>query len=360
MDNINERSGKLRGLIDDLFAGSGLPDQELKQLIDERDDETAQYLFEKARVRQQENYGRKVFLRGLIEFTNYCRNDCLYCGTRRSNRNCSRYHLSKEEILECCEKGYDLDFRTFVLQGGEDMSYSDEEICSIVSEIKNRFPDCAVTLSIGERSRKSYQAYFDAGTDRYLLRHETADPEHYSKLHPADMKLENRIRCLYDLKKTGYQVGAGMMVQAPFQTTGHIVKDLRFLQELQPEMIGIGPFIPHRDTPFRDKEPGTVELTLFLLGILRLMFPKALIPATTALGTLDPLGREKGILAGANVVMPNLSPSGVRDKYLLYDGKICTGDEAAECRSCMQTRMKSIGYEVETGRGDAAGFFNKK
>ena len=312
-----------------------------------------EYLFEKARIRQQETFGRSVYLRGLIEFTNYCRNDCLYCGIRRSNRNCERYHLTEKEILNCCDQGYELDFRTFVLQGGEDLSYSDDDICRIVSAIKEQHPDCAVTLSIGERSRESYQAYRDAGADRYLLRHETASPELYRKLHPAGMSLENRIRCLYDLKDIGYQVGAGMMLGAPYQTTDDLIDDLFFLKDLKPEMIGIGPFIPHKDTPFADKQSGTGEMTLFMIGILRLMFSKALIPATTALGTIDPLGREKGILAGANVVMPNLSPAGVRGKYLLYDGKICTGDEAAECRICMQRRISAIGYEVEVSRGDA-------
>ena len=342
--------------IEELFRNGDLPDAELKQLIRERDPESAEALFGKARMRQQEHFGRSAYLRGLIEFTNYCRNDCLYCGIRRSNRSCERYHLTREQILDCCAKGYELDFRTFVLQGGEDMSYSDQDICSIVSSIKEQFPDCAVTLSIGERSKESYQAYYDAGADRYLLRHETTDPEHYARLHPQELHLKNRIRCLYDLKEIGYQVGAGMMLQSPFQTIDHILADLRFLQKLRPEMIGIGPFIPHQDTPFREEPAGTAELTLFMIGILRLMFPEALIPATTALGSIDPLGREKGILAGANVVMPNLSPANVRDKYLLYDGKICTGDEAAECRYCMQARIQSVGYEVEVGRGDAPGF----
>ena len=315
--------------------------------------EAGAHLFALARRRQQETFGHSVYLRGLIEFTNYCRNDCLYCGLRRSNRNCDRYRLTEEEILDCCRKGHDLGFRTFVLQGGEDLSYADDDICRIVSAIKKQHPDCAVTLSIGEKSREAYQKYREAGADRYLLRHETADPAHYGKLHPAELSFENRRRCLFDLKDLGYQVGAGMMVGAPYQTVGNLVTDLLFLKELEPHMIGIGPFIPHKDTPFRAEPAGSVRMTLLLLGILRLMFPKVLLPATTALGTLDPLGREKGILAGANVIMPNLSPSAVRGKYLLYDGKICTGDEAAECRSCMQQRMKSIGYEVQVSRGDA-------
>lgn len=345
---------ELYELADKLFEEQDLTDAEFKCLILDHE-QISEYLFEKARIRQTQVFGHSVYLRGLIEFTNYCRNDCYYCGIRRSNRNCDRYRLSEKEILECCEKGYALDFRTFVLQGGEDLFYSDADICNLVSQIKSRYPDCAVTLSIGEKSRDSYRAYYDAGADRYLLRHETADPRHYSMLHPKELSLENRIRCLYDLKDIGYQVGAGMMLQAPYQTADHIIRDIRFLKELEPDMIGTGPFIPHKDTPFRDEPEGTAQFTLFMIGIMRLVFPKALIPATTALGTIDPMGREKGILAGANVIMPNLSPSGVRNKYLLYDGKICTGEEAAECRKCLEDRIRSVGYEVTAGRGDAPG-----
>ena len=319
-------------------------------------EEDRAFLYEKARIRQQENFGNQVYLRGLIEFTNYCRNDCFYCGIRRSNRNCSRYRLTEEEILDCCRKGHALGFRTFVLQGGEDLHYSDDDICRIVSRIRMEHPDCAVTLSIGEKTKETYRRYREAGADRYLLRHETADPVLYSRLHPEELSLENRKRCLYDLKALGFQTGAGMMVQPPYQTEKDLVSDLMFLSELKPEMIGIGPFIPHKDTPFRDKASGSVRLTIDLIAVLRLMFPGGLLPATTALGTLDPLGREKGILAGANVVMPNLSPSKVRGQYLLYDGKICTGDEAAECSRCMELRMERIGYRTVVQRGDAPGF----
>ena len=281
------------------------------------------------------------------------RNDCLYCGIRRSNRLAERYRLTDEQILACCDQGYRLGFRTFVLQGGEDPRDTDERMCALVSEIRRRFPDCAITLSLGERSRESYQKLYDAGADRYLLRHETADFSHYAMLHPPELSPAHRQQCLRDLKDIGFQVGAGMMIGAPYQTTAHLIADLRFLQELGPHMIGIGPFIPHKDTPFRDCPPGTLEDTLHLLGILRLMFPKVLLPATTALGTIHPLGREMGILAGANVVMPNLSPTDVRGKYLLYDGKICTGDEAAECHRCMEARMERVGYRVAVSRGDA-------
>ncbi|MCQ2736976.1 MAG: [FeFe] hydrogenase H-cluster radical SAM maturase HydE, partial [bacterium] len=271
---------------------------------------------------------------------------------RAGNRNADRYRLSQEQILECAAEGYSLGYRTFVLQGGEDPFYSDEAICSIVSELKGRYPDCAVTLSIGERSRESYQAYFDAGASRYLLRHETAEPEHYSKLHPDSMSLENRKRCLWNLKEIGYQVGSGFMVGSPYQTLNNIVADLLFLKELSPDMIGIGPFIHHNDTPFSDFPDGDVKLTLRIISVLRIMFPYALIPATTALGTLSPTGREDGLRAGANVVMPNLSPVSVREKYSLYENKICTGEESAQCRHCLEKRVFYSGYRIVTARGD--------
>ncbi len=298
-------------------------------------------------------YGDKVFTRGLIEFSNYCKNNCYYCGIRCGNLNVKRYRLSQEEILDCCENGYGLGFRTFVLQGGEDPFYTDERMAEIVREIKTRYPDCALTLSIGERSYESYRILREAGADRYLLRHETADEAHYRKLHPENMTLDNRKRCLQDLKTLGYQVGAGFMVGSPGQTGAQLAEDLCFLKELQPEMVGIGPFIPHHDTPFAEAEAGSTDLTLFLLSVIRILLPKALLPATTALGTLDPKGREKGLLAGANVVMPNLSPVKNRKQYDLYDNKICTGEEAAECRQCLARRVESVGYRLVEERGDA-------
>lgn len=342
----------LKSLVDKLEQERFLSKEEFRMLIDNRTSELAEYLFEKARKVRQSYYGNDVYLRGLIEFTNYCRNDCYYCGIRKSNRNVSRYRLSKEQILACCKEGYSLGFRTFVLQGGEDGHYSDNMICDIIRSIKEQHPDCAVTLSFGERSYESYLAYFNAGADRYLLRHETADPDHYALLHPDSLNLENRKRCLMDLKKIGYQVGSGFMVGSPGQDSEMLAEDMMFLHELQPQMVGIGPFIPHHDTPFADRESGTAELTLFMIGLLRLMLPSVLLPSTTALGTIDSVGREKGILAGANVVMPNLSPIDVRNKYLLYDNKICTGDEAAECRHCLEGRINNIGYRVVIDRGD--------
>ncbi len=341
-----------RRLIDKLQETSQLAKEEWVALIQNRNQDAAQYLFEKARRLQHQYFGNKIYTRGLIEFTNYCKNDCYYCGIRRSNKKAQRYRLSREQIMECCQDGYGLGFRTFVLQGGEDGWFTQEALEELVDTIKTTYPDCAVTLSLGERSRESYEGLFRAGADRYLLRHETADEAHYESLHPKELSAESRKQCLWDLKEIGYQTGTGFMVGSPGQTPQHLAEDLLFIRELQPHMVGIGPFIPHHDTPFAAEKEGTVELTLFLTGLLRLMLPKALLPATTALGTIDPSGREKAILAGANVVMPNLSPTSVRKKYELYDNKICTGDEAAECRNCLNQRMEKIGYQLITDRGD--------
>ena len=340
---------------DALFESQNVSDDALLSVISSDDEKFREYLFEKARSRAVENFGNKIYTRGLIEFTNYCKNDCYYCGIRRSNKNALRYRLTKDEILECCAEGYELGFRTFVLQGGEDPFYTDEFICEIVREIRSGFPDCAITLSIGEKPRESYAAYREAGADRYLLRHETINPKHYSRLHPSELSLENRVRCLRDLKDLGFQVGCGFMVGSPYQTLENIVEDLRFIKDFSPHMIGIGPFIPHTDTPFASERAGSLELTLVLIAVIRLMNPRALIPATTALGTINPRGRELGVLAGANVVMPNLSPVSVRKKYSLYNNKICTGEEAAECRGCLARRMESIGYELSVSRGDYPG-----
>ena len=338
--------------VEKLYKTGDLSDEELKSLIETDVEAAAELLRRYADDTRQKSYGKKVFLRGLIEVSSYCRNDCLYCGIRRSNRDAERYRLSREDVLSCCENGYGLGFRTFVMQGGEDSFFTDDFLCGVISEIKEKYPDCAVTLSLGERSYESFRRLREAGADRYLLRHEAASEELYRKLHPGEMSLENRKECLFSLKELGYQVGAGFMVGAPFQNTEHIIADLRFLQELQPQMIGIGPFIPHHNTPFAGENGGTLELTLRLLGILRLMFPKVLLPATTALGTIAPNGRELGLKTGCNVVMPNLSPVKVRKKYDLYDNKICTGEEAAECRGCLQRRIESAGYEIASERGD--------
>ena len=309
-------------------------------------------LFTLARQTAQRSFGKNIFVRGLIEFTNYCKNDCYYCGIRRSNTNAARYRLTQEDILECCRAGYALGFRTFVLQGGEDYTYSDNDIAAIVRAIKTNHPDCAVTLSIGERSRETYKLWKDAGADRYLLRHETADFNHYPQLPPAELSAANRQNCLYILKELGYQAGAGFMVASPHQTAENIADDLMFLQKLRPQMIGIGPFIPHHDTPFKNEPAGSVELTLVMLAVLRLLFPHVLLPATTALGTLCPGGRVLGIKAGANVIMPNLSPANVRSKYLLYDNKLHTGAEAAEALQLLKEEVGSIGYKIITARGD--------
>ena len=323
-----------------------------ERILGERTEEDEELARQLARECTEKYYGRGVYTRGLIEFTNYCKNNCHYCGIQRGNKEVERYRLSKEEILSCCEEGYRLGFRTFVLQGGEDPYFTDEKIVEIVQAIKKAFPDCAVTLSIGEKSRASYEKYFLAGADRYLLRHETADKEHYQYLHPKELSWEHRMRCLKDLKEIGFQVGCGFMVGSPHQTAKTLAKDLYFIQEFQPDMCGIGPFIPQHATVFAKETAGTLQDTLFLLSLLRLIHPNMLIPATTALGTIDKRGRELGILSGANVLMPNLSPTAVRKKYLLYDNKICTGDESAQCRACLSRRMESIGAHLLVDRGD--------
>ena len=340
-------------IIERLKAEQMLSVGELDCLLTTKDTETVEKLKAEARMAAQSVYGKQIYIRGLIEFTNYCKNDCYYCGIRRGNACAERYRLTEEQILFCCATGYELGFRTFVLQGGEDGYDTDERIIHLIRIIKERYPDCAITLSIGEKSKDSYQAYYDAGADRYLLRHETYNHEHYRKLHPPNLSPEHRQQCLRDLKVIGYQIGCGFMVGSPYQTSEHLAEDMLFMKELNPHMIGIGPFIPHHDTPFAEESAGTLELTLYMLGLIRLMIPKVLLPATTALGTIHPKGRELGILAGANVVMPNLSPTEVRKDYLLYDNKICTGDESAQCRHCLEMRMKSIGYQVVTDRGDS-------
>ncbi|MBE6863073.1 MAG: [FeFe] hydrogenase H-cluster radical SAM maturase HydE [Ruminococcus flavefaciens] len=345
-------------IVEKLYRTGDLTNEEFSALIKTDDESAAELLKKYADETRRKYYGKKVFLRGLIEISSYCKNDCLYCGIRRSNKSAERYRLSREDILSCCKNGYELGFRTFVMQGGEDSFFTDEIMADIISEIRRSYPDCAITLSLGERSRESYKLFKEAGADRYLLRHEAASPELYSRLHPAELSLENRKECLFALRELGYQVGAGFMVGAPFQTVDHIICDLRFLQQLQPQMIGIGPFIPHHNTPFAEEKGGTLELTLRLLGILRLMFPRVLLPATTALGTIAPNGRELGLMTGCNVVMPNLSPVMVRKKYDLYDNKICTGEEAAECRGCLQRRIESAGYEIASERGDCVSFHN--
>ncbi len=335
-----------------LINGDSLAVNEYQYLIDNRNDEIAEIIRNEAVKKRKEIYGNKVFIRGLIEISNICKNDCLYCGIRGSNKNCDRYRLTKEEILSCCQEGYELGFRTFVMQGGEDLHFTDELLTDIIGEIKGKYPDCAVTLSLGERSRESYQKLYDAGADRYLLRHETATKEHYERLHPEKMSFEARMNCLKNLKEIGYQTGCGFMVGSPYQTSENLANDLKFIEEFSPEMCGIGPFIPHKATQFHDFPAGDVELTCFLLSVIRLIKPSILLPATTALGSLGQGGREKGILCGANVIMPNLSPQSVRKKYELYNNKLISGNESAQEIENLKKSIKNIGYEIVTDRGD--------
>lgn len=343
---------ELKRIITGLSETHDLRDEELYTLL--TNDHEDSFLYKRADAVRRSVYGNKVYIRGLIEFTNYCKNNCYYCGIRCENRKAVRYRLTKEDIMDCCREGYELGFRTFVLQGGEDPHFTDEIMCNIISDIRKTYPDCAITLSMGEKSKDTYKAFFDAGANRYLLRHETAEDDHYSKLHPESMSLEKRKQCLFDLKEIGFQTGSGFMVGSPYQTTDNIIKDLRFLQSLQPDMVGIGPYITHKDTPFKDFESGSVKLTLKLISVLRLMFPKLLIPSTTALGTLHPEGRELGLKAGANVVMPNLSPKKTRKLYEIYENKLSTDEEAAESRAALEIKVKNAGYEIVTDRGDRA------
>jgi len=331
-----------------------LPREELRVLLETHTPEDAEYLFMRARKIREQAYGKAVYLRGLVEISSYCKNDCLYCGLRRGNHRAQRYRLGREEILACCEKGHAFGLRTFVLQGGEDPWFDDGRLCDIVSEIRDSYSDCAITLSLGERGRESYEALFAAGADRYLLRHETANEKHYKLLHPSELTLQTRLRCLRDLREIGYQVGCGFMVGSPGQTIDCLLDDLEFLRAFRPEMVGIGPFLPHGDTPFAKEPPGSPELTLFLLGMVRVLLPGVLLPATTALGTAARNGREQGLLAGANVIMPNISPDYVRDKYMIYEGKDTRGMEG------LRERIEAMGLEIGTGRGDAIAMNNEK
>ncbi len=341
-----------RERIDSLNREWKLPPESWRELIGTSTEADRRYAARLAQSIAEKHFGKAIFFRGIIEFTNICKNDCYYCGIRRSNRNVRRYRLTENNILACCEEGYRNGFRTFVLQGGEDAYFTDEVLCGIVAEIRACYPDCAITLSVGERSRRSYQRLFDAGADRYLLRHETADKAHYEKLHPPFQSFDNRMRCLFDLRDIGYQTGCGFMVGTPYQTAGCLAEDMVFIQKFRPSMIGIGPFIPHRDTPFRDCPAGSTELTLFLLSLCRILQPDVLLPATTALGTVRGDGRQLGVLSGCNVVMPNLSPLSVRKKYMLYDNKAGTGDDAAAGIRKLTAQMNEIGYKIICGRGD--------
>lgn len=347
----NGREINIINLINKLYENNDLAYDELIFILKNIEYSGREYLIKKAHETRMRFYGNKVYMRGLIEFTNHCKSQCKYCGINALNKNAVRYRLNLEEILLSCEIGYDLGYRTFVLQGGEDDYFTDDMIIEIVRRIKDKYKDVAITLSIGEKSYESYEKYYNAGADRYLLRHETASRKLFEKIH-QNSNYDNRIKCLWNLKEIGYQVGAGFMVGIPSQTKEDLAEDILFLKDLHPEMIGIGPFIPHKDTTYKDEAYGTLKDTITMIALVRLFLPNSLLPATTALGSIDPNGRELGIKAGANVVMPNLSPTSVREKYSLYDGKICTGDEAAECRQCIESRINKSGFVIDMEKGD--------
>lgn len=354
MNNLSTTANKntnVLELIDKLTVTHSLTSAEYALLVDGQCAEAERYAAKLADCARRKYYGNAVYIRGLIEIGNVCRNDCLYCGIRKSNKSCERYVLTDEQILDSCRNGYALGFRTFVLQGGEGVITVDR-ICSVVRRIRETYPDCAITLSLGEYDRADYQKMFDSGANRYLLRHETADPRHYSRIHPPEMSFENRIRCLYDLRDIGFQVGCGFMVGSPYQTTESLAMDLKFIEDFSPDMCGVGPFIPQKDTPFGNYSAGSAEKTIYLLSLIRLIKPNILLPATTALGTIEIGGRERGIAAGANVVMPNLSPESERKKYALYDNKLSTGAESAEHLEMLKKSVAAIGYEIDSSRGD--------
>ncbi len=354
-----EVSAKVDELVSELYTNKNLSDEDFLFLLDNISESNLENLFSFSRTRREEYYGNKVYMRGLIEFTNYCNRGCLYCGISKYNNKIDRYRLTKDEIFECCDEGDKLGFQTYVLQGGEDPYYTDEILVDIISTIKKRYPEKAITMSFGERSKESYQKMFDAGADRYLLRHETASKDLYNNIHDNTMSYDNRIECLHNLKNIGYQVGCGFMVNTPTQTNLDLLADIRLIQNLRPEMCGIGPYLSHDDTPLSGNESGTLEQTLVMVALTRLVMPDCLMPSTTALGTLDKLGREKALKAGANIVMPNLSPTVYRDKYEIYQNKICTGDEAAQCRNCIELKIFTTGYEVDMEVGHHVNFRKK-
>lgn len=342
----------MRDLVHRLVGERTLKRDEFRALIASCDSQTLEYIRKESVRTAQERFGHGIFVRGLIEISSFCRNDCAYCGLRRSNRSAERYRLNHEQIMECCKEGYDAGLRTFVLQGGEDANLTDEWLEQIIHDIRHIYPDVAITLSLGERSYDSYKRLYDAGATRYLLRHEAANEELYRKLHPQTMSHANRIACIENLKEIGYQTGMGMMIGVRGQSVDDLVDDLLLMERIRPQMIGIGPFIPHRNTPLGDYPAGSVELTLLMLSIVRLMHPSALIPSTTALATLSAEGRRMGILSGANVVMPNLTPPSERKKYAIYEDKASSGSEAVEGLRALEQELNEIGYHIDYSRGD--------
>jgi len=346
---------KFSAIVDGLEKNHVGKAEDYLYLLNNINEENRQYLSNAALRVKEEFYGKEIYIRGIVEFSNFCKQNCLYCGIRKDNAHVDRYRLSHKEIVEACRKGYALGYRTFVLQSGEDPYFTDDRVVAIIKDIRDNFKDAAITLSLGEKTKRSYKKFYDAGADRYLLRHETANEKLYDKLH-ENMTFQNRKECLYDLKEIGYQVGAGLMVGSPGQKKTDLIDDLRFLKELKPQMVGMGPYLTHKETPLKDSENGSLTETLVMLSLVRLILPEVLLPATTAVGTIDDYGREQAILAGCNVVMPNISPMEVRKKYELYENKICVDDQPEECRFCIEGRVKCTGSTLNMCRGDHISF----
>ena len=322
-----------------------------------KDDSINEELFKAADEVRKKYLGDEVHLRGLIEFTNICKRNCMYCGLRRDNKSLNRYRLSHEEIIDFAKKAVSYGYKTLVLQGGEDDYYTVERLVPIVKDLKAL--GVALTLSIGERPFEEYEALKKAGADRFLLRIETTDKELYEKLDPG-MSHENRIQCLKNLRKLGYEVGSGCLVGLPGQKIESLADDILFFKELDVDMNGIGPFIPNEDTPLKDAEGGQFELALKVMAIVRLLLPDINIPATTAMETLNKQGRVIALQCGANVVMPNVTEGEYRKLYALYPGKICTGDTPAHCRGCISGKIRGIGRIVSDGPGFRANGFKTK
>lgn len=313
-----------------------------------KDESKNDWLFSLADKIRHDNVGDGVHLRGLIEFSNICKRSCKYCGLRAADKFIDRYRISSDEIVSYAEHAVKTGYKTIVLQSGEDEYFTTDRICEIISRIKKL--GAALTLSIGERSFEDYKAFKESGADRYLIRIETTDRNLYKKMHPH-MDFDNRLRCLKDLKTLGYEVGTGCLVGLPEQSIDSLADDILFFKEIDADMVGIGPFIPHPHTPLKDASNGSFILALKVMALTRILLPDINIPATTAMETLNPNGRIIALKSGANVVMPNVTTTEYRAKYEIYPNKICINENPDKCRECISAKIKSIGRTVSTSYG---------